>query len=421
MAEHEPDPDEAGQDDAPAPRRRLGEDSHLPAFLRDLLRSRPSVAEDVDHETLDADDREVVDALVEFGLGYDYAVDAVVTGRVPLALARHHRSEQDRYTVEEVAERSGVPAAVLRQVHTAMGLPPRERYTRNDLQWAKEARRFLDHMPAEALIRSARVRGTAMAAVARSDIQTIREQLLLPMRQAGADDLTLAVALAEATKALEDLATSALVRTYELQLDHQMSTELVNMAARSASDEVTIAVGFVDVEGYTALSARVDGAGLDTVIDAFERRVIEVTSTDPEASPVKYLGDAVMLVSSDVHRLAHAMFELTQPVEALADAPLKGGMSAGPVIVREGDFFGSPVNLAARLTDQARAWSVLVDEEVGPELADDFRTVQVRPLRLRGVGTRRPTVLQARLADEADVDDAVGDVAAGAAVGDGDE
>ncbi len=399
-----PEPDQHEPDqDAPTTRRRLGEDfgAQLPAFLRDLLRSRPPVEEDVDVEALADEDREVVDALVEFGLGRDEAVDAVVTGRVPLAIARHHRREQDRYTVEEISERSGVPVKVLQQVHTAMGLPPRERYTRNDLQWAKEARRFLDHMPADALVRSARTRGTAMAAVARSDIETIREQLLLPMRQAGADDLTLAVALAEAAQALEDIATSALVRTYELQLDHQMSTELVNMAARSASEEVTIAVGFVDVEGYTALSARIDREGLDNVIDAFERRILEVTSTDPEVSPVKYLGDAVMLVSSDVHRLAEAMFELTQPIDELADAPLKGGLSSGPVIVREGDFYGSPVNLAARLTDHARAWSVLVDQDVGADLADAFETAQLRPIRLRGVGMRSPWVLRARLeADE---------------------
>ena len=366
----------------------------LPAFLRELLPTDPPPA--TDESELDADQQEVADALVELGVDVDEAAEAVRTGRVPLAIARHRRREKGRYTIDELSERSGVPVELIRELHVAMGVPMRERFSRADLRWARNTRRFLDVMSVEALIRSARVRGSSLSAVARADLATIRDELLLPMRQAGADDLTMAVALAESAEALEDIARQALVHSYELQLDMHLDGELVAMAARSEREEVDIAVGFLDVEGYTALSARIDPAGLDAVIEAFERRVLQVTAAMPGVSPVKYLGDAVMLVSADPVELADAMLTMTEPVDGLADAPLRGGMAFGAVLVREGDYFGTPVNLAARLTDQARAWKVLADDDLADVLDEDFEVRVVRPVRIRGVGTRRPLAVLRR-------------------------
>lgn len=369
----------------------------LPGFLRDLLAGQSGEPEpESPRDELDEDQQQVVDALVELGVERDEAVSAVRMGRVTLAIARQRRREKGRYTLEELSERSGVPADLLRDLHVAMGVPMREQFAKADLQWARNIRRFLDVLSVEALVRAARVRGSALSAVARSDLATIRDELLLPMRQAGADDLTMAVALAESTEALEDIARHALVHSYELQLDMHLDGELVAMAARSEREGVDIAVGFLDVEGYTALSARIDPAGLDAVIEAFEQRVLQVLAELPEVSPVKYLGDAVMLVSADPLELADAMMTLTEPVEGLADAPLRGGMSFGSVLVREGDYFGTPVNLAARLTDQARAWKVLADDDLEEVLSERFHVRPVRPVRIRGVGTRRPLALLGR-------------------------
>ncbi len=369
----------------------------LPSFLRDLLpREAETLPEEDSAPPLDDEQQEVADALVDLGVDAAEATEAVRTGRVPLVIARHRRRERGRYTLDELASRSGVPADLIRELHVAMGLPMRERFAKSDLQWVRNTRRFLDVMSVEALIRLARVRGSALSAVARADLSMIREELLLPMRQAGADDLTMAVALAESAEALEDIARQALVHSYELQLDHHLDGELVAMAARSEREEVDIAVGFLDVEGYTALSARIDPAGLDAVIEAFEQRVLDVVSRSPGVSPVKYLGDAVMLVSADANELADAMLTLTEPVEELAEAPLRGGLAAGAVLVREGDYYGTPVNLAARLTDQARAWRILADDDLADVLGERFDLKAVRPVRIRGVGTRRPLAVVGR-------------------------
>jgi adenylate cyclase len=373
----------------------------LPAFLRELLPGDGDEPTDQDASgdptDLEAGQREVVQALVELGVEEAEACRAVATGRVPLVIAQHRRQEKERYDLDELARRSGLPTDLIQDLHMAMGLPTPARFTRRDLSWARHVRKFLELMSVDALLRSARVRGNALSTVARADLAIVRDELLVPMRQAGADDLTMAVALADAAEALEEIGREALVHAYEAQVDAQLQSELVAMAARSDADEVDIAVGFVDVEGYTALSARIDPAGLDAVIDAFEQRVLEVTSKAAGVSPVKYLGDAVMLVSADVGELAEVMLELTQPVDDLVDAPLRGGLSFGPVLVREGDYYGTTVNVAARLTDHARAWKVLADEEIRPLLEDRFQVHAIRAMRMRGLGTRRPLAVLGRL------------------------
>jgi adenylate cyclase len=360
----------------------------LPAFVRDAV-GRPV-------PSLDRDDLETIAALVDLGLDEDEARRAVLERRVPLVLAERVVGDRPRYDLDTVAERSGVPADILRRVRMASGLKVPDRFTRADLQWAEGIRRLLDAIPVEALLRSARARGAALATIARSDLGMIRDELVLPMRQAGADELTVSVALAETAQSLEPVARALLQADYLLHLEQQLGSELIAVAARSDAQEVELSVGFVDVVGYTALSTRIDPAGLDRVLDRFERRIIEVIADRTDVSVVKYLGDAVMLVAPDPLVLADAMLELTRELEPLSDAPLRGGLAHGPTLVREGDYFGQAVNIAARLTDIARPWRVLAAEELMGVLEPVFDVRRILPTRIRGVGLRRPLAVRRR-------------------------
>jgi adenylate cyclase len=366
----------------------------LPKFVRDLVTRHGSASETAELPIATPVDQETVEALMDLGVSKEAAIDAVRRDRVPLVIVEQQRAQEAKYTFEEAAKKGGIPADFLREMFVAMGLSVPERLTKDDVEWAKNLRALMDVLPPEAVIRSARARGNALASVARSDLGIIREEVVLPMRQAGADDLTVGVALAEAAAALEDIGKNSLIRLYELQLRAQLASEIIANAAKAEADEIPIAVGFVDVVGYTALSARVDSYGLDRMLEAFENRVIEVVAESDEVSVVKYLGDAAMLVASDSVRLAGAMLEMTTPIPELEEVPLRGGMAAGPTIVRDGDYFGAPVNMAARLTDHARPWTVLADEELYDELASVFETTRIRPIRIRGMGERRPVAVR---------------------------
>jgi hypothetical protein len=179
----------------------LGE---LPRFVREAVRETSA---DVDPSgDLDAEGEQTARALMDLGLDEDAARVAVLDDRVPLALAEQVLGEPPRYTLEEIAKHTGVPAELLREVRIASGLPLPERFTRADLTYARRLGKLLEVLSPEAVVRAARTRGTVLATVARSDLGTVHDQLVQPMRQAGADDLSVAVSMAEAAKQLEGLA-----------------------------------------------------------------------------------------------------------------------------------------------------------------------------------------------------------------------
>lgn len=367
----------------------------LPTFVRDALST--TELKTVPAPPRDTQDDETVEALVALGLEQAEAETAVADGRVPLVLARRILGRTGRYTLDQLAKKAAVEPELVLELRATAGLGVPDMWTRDDLTWARHTARLMEIMPPDAITRALRGRATAVAAIVRSDLGLVRDELILPMRRAGADDLTVAVALAEMTKEFERVSIDLLTDLYRAHLQHQLGSEITSMAARSDDTPIEIAIGFVDVVGYTALSSRIDPQGLDSVLEAFEQRTVEVVSRHPEAAIVKYLGDAAMLVAPSAALLVPAMLELTTPVDTLEDAPLSGGMAFGKTLVREGDYFGPTVNLAARLTDLARPWKMLVDESLEDELTGDYDVQPIRPVHVRGLGKRQPlTVLGPR-------------------------
>jgi adenylate cyclase len=63
-------------------------------------------------------------------------------------------------------------------------------------------------------------------------------------------------------------------------------------------------------------------------------------------------------------------------------------LAMGPVLAREGDYFGPTVNLASRIVNIAYAGSAVVSDEVHEALEEDdtFGWKALRPRRLKGIG-----------------------------------
>jgi len=70
---------------------------------------------------------------------------------------------------------------------------------------------------------------------------------------------------------------------------------------------------------------------------------------------------------------------------------LRVGLATGPVLAREGDVFGSPVNLASRLVAIARPGSAVVSRSTRDALVDDdrFELSALPTKRLKGLGPVR--------------------------------
>jgi adenylate cyclase len=171
---------------------------------------------------------------------------------------------------------------------------------------------------------------------------------------------------------------------------------LMRRAAQPANAEQSLAVGFADMVGFTALSEALDPHDLAAMVDRFEAVAYEHIP-QRGGRVVKMIGDEIMFAADDAVTAADIGLAL---VDAHAKAPelpdVRVGLAHGPVVTWEGDLFGPTVNLASRLVNVARPASVLVSDALGLELQGrpEFTLRHLRAIRLQGIGRARSWVLR---------------------------
>ena len=149
-------------------------------------------------------------------------------------------------------------------------------------------------------------------------------------------------------------------------------------------DAVRCGVGFADLCGFTALSSTLPMPALSKLLSTFEQVATEVVH-EGGGRVVKFLGDAVMFVAPDASALADIACALvSHPAAAAACLQVRAGLAHGDVLAQDGDYFGPPVNLAARLSAVAAPDEVLAAPELVPLLGPRHSTGVTEPRVLRG-------------------------------------
>lgn len=143
------------------------------------------------------------------------------------------------------------------------------------------------------------------------------------------------------------------------------------------------AVAFVDVSEFTRLTVEGgDELGALTAVRLGE--LAESVVRRRGGRVMKLLGDGVLLVFESPCIGVEAVGEL---LGAMLDAglpPAHAGIHAGPVVERDGDVYGTTVNVASRIAAHAQPGVLLVSEPVVrecPELAAQFEPLDKVPLR----------------------------------------
>jgi class 3 adenylate cyclase len=99
---------------------------------------------------------------------------------------------------------------------------------------------------------------------------------------------------------------------------------------------------------------------------------------------VKFIGDEVMWVSASPEQLAKAAVDLVDHPRAREEGlQVRAGLAYGSVLATNGDYFGNPVNLAARLVAAAAPGQILADSALHDELPD-WPAAAHGPLTLKG-------------------------------------
>jgi class 3 adenylate cyclase len=165
---------------------------------------------------------------------------------------------------------------------------------------------------------------------------------------------------------------------------HLVSTRtFIEGVVSGPSASVVCAVGFADLSGFTALTQKLTPAELSAMLTEFGATASDVVHGDG-GRVVKFLGDAVMWVSSNPERLAKAAIDLVDhPRAREAGLQVRAGLGYGPILAINGDYFGNAVNLAARLVAAAAPGQILAAAELHDELPD-WPAIAQEPLQLKG-------------------------------------
>ena len=298
-----------------------------------------------------------------------------------------------RYTQAEVAAKAGTDVETARAVWRAIGFPdlPDDLPAFTDADVAalrgfteRLAQPWIYGWTPDRALPQARITSSALARIADAESDDIVRSIT-EARQAGLSDEEIAARVAENLDF--DELSRLLDHAHRLQLRAALWRKLAG-SEPGTPGTVDATVGFVDLVGYTALAEGLDDHELAALIERFAALAHDTVVT-AGGRIVKTIGDEVMFIADQPATGASIALELSaasthDPVLPQARA----GLAFGPVLSREGDYFGAVVNLASRLTRLAFPGTVLVSSDIAAALDGDER-FSVRPIarqRVRGIG-----------------------------------
>jgi adenylate cyclase len=310
-----------------------------------------------------------------------------------LPVERVLAAEEPCYTQVELAELTGLDVPFLAEARRAVGAPaidPQARLlTEDDLQLAQGAAALLAAgLDREQFLDLTRLMSRAMGTVAAGFISTFGEALL----HAGDNELDLGLRYAETLRNLGPLAAPTLGHMLNLRMREVIRTAAVGQAELRSGHlpgAQRVTVGFVDIVGFTRLGEEVPPEDLGELVRKFERSVEEAAK--PPVRLVKTIGDAAMLVAPAPKPVVDTVLDLVEHSRNGGELPLlRGGVASGEALVRAGDYYGRPVNLASRLTSFARRGSVVASKDVHDAVPDGYAWSFAGNRRFKGVGEELP-------------------------------
>ena len=281
------------------------------------------------------------------------------------------------YTIDDAARETGLDAALIRRLHTAMGFNAAalERLSEDDVQLLRYVAAVLAAgLPLVALLQLARVYGQALAQIADAEVRLFHLYVHEPLMRDGVPGIEVAEEMGGLSGELLPLASPIMEHIHRRFMAYFVEQDVVGHMETDPAAEalelgrVRVAIAFADLAGYTRLTEEV---GEEEAVGAVERFVELVELTLPEdARVIKTIGDEVMVVASDPSSLVDWAVGFQQ---LSTERPLpRIGLHWGQTIYRDGDYFGREVNLAHRVAARAAGGEVVVTRPVvqvsGPHL-----------------------------------------------------
>src|SRR5687767_7178328 len=202
-----------------------------------------------------ADRLALLEWLAEEGLSIEEMVDAYADGSLPVILGERKLRPGERLTLTEVAERAGINVDQAERLRRAFGFPAagsEERaFTVADAETFFAAFVAAGLLGEEAILDFARVIGLSLARIAESAIWLFLQHVEAPLADSRSGELALARANVDATELLVAV-PEVMAPIFRFHVD--AASRRSRMRDAGSYDTSSLAVGFVDLVGFTSVS-----------------------------------------------------------------------------------------------------------------------------------------------------------------------
>jgi len=305
-------------------------------------------------------------------------------------LMAHQREERTASAID-IEAAGGLPVEETQAIFAAFGLrqpnPTQAAFTDQEVYAFIQLAQLRGIWPQELTIQVARVYGRHLSRMAQSAVQLFRLYVEPSLHAKSESETAELQAVQFALAELLPLAEPFVAGVYRRWVDHELAQQAVHSAeVRSDSPlpgAVTVALLFCDLKDFTAYAdVHGDGAAL-ALIDRFTDVVVQERSDTFRLC--KLLGDGVMLAYNEA---AEAVAVGSRIVCAMRSEDLPGvhaSLHYGTAILREGDYFGGAVNLAARLLTVAGKGELIASRQAAEACGDRFAWQSLGRRRFRGL------------------------------------
>jgi adenylate cyclase len=297
-------------------------------------------------------------------------------------------------TYGEIAEQLGVEFKDLSHLYTTWELPapsPDQQLRKDDVQML-DALRLLSQQGVDvaSFLGGARFFGENMRRLADSQVRSFVTEIIEPMLGSGQSILEVLEQTAPMSGKIqpagEELVGWLHWRHFEAAVVHEtvqlLETLMEQTGFAPPRPAHPPAIAFLDVGAYARLSGE---TGEEVDLAAGLAEVVWSASQPHGGKPVKFLGDGVMFHFVEPRAAVLTALDIVAELERTDLPPARFGINAGPVVFRDGDYFGRTVNLASKITEYARPREVLVSEEVVRETTDGVRFEPIGDIALQGL------------------------------------
>ena len=274
----------------------------------------------------------------------------------------------------EAAARTGLEEELIERVMTLLGTPTALEGTLSEAD--AEAMHHISAVlgagfPLVALLQLVRVYAQSIRKIAEAEVRLFHLFVHEPLIRQGVDAIEMADEMEGLARELLPLTSPLMEYIHQRYLRFYIEQDVVghmevDFAGMRQMGRVTMAFCFVDLTGFTRYT---EEEGDEEALDLVERFVETTEATlPPEALIVKTIGDEVMIVSPDPVTLTEwavgflTLFrERPQP---------RVGIHYGRAVYRDGDYFGTEVNLTHRVVARALGGEVLVTTAVADAIGE---------------------------------------------------